>query len=349
MYCKHCGQEIKDDAAFCKYCGGRIIKSTPEDVAEQPEEQPKSEKIDGLKALGKSFVEKMNKKIVYICAAAVLVLAVVVVLIVRFTSKGADDSISLDKNIQAAVDNMEPADASESAEEYTEDMHEVIAEDVSTDTSDVIHEDVAPVNYGDIITFGNYRGTPVSWEVLDYDDEKMLLFSKEILEFHAYDQSMTEDYESLVDTCWEQSEIREWLNNVLIYDLFNDDELSRICESSINNPDSGEFYNIYYPDYAKWYKDSTDSCLYTTDKLFLLNWVELIQYFGPINQDYCLESSSCKPALTLDDMWWLRSQGINGTYALNVTNTGYIYDGDGEKLDAVNNLNGVRPAMWVKR
>ncbi|MBP5242247.1 MAG: zinc ribbon domain-containing protein [Clostridia bacterium] len=24
MYCKHCGQEIKDDATFCPFCGGAV-------------------------------------------------------------------------------------------------------------------------------------------------------------------------------------------------------------------------------------------------------------------------------------------------------------------------------------
>ena len=44
MYCKHCGKQIDDNAAFCQYCGGNLgAPVTQEAPSQEPVKQPTAE------------------------------------------------------------------------------------------------------------------------------------------------------------------------------------------------------------------------------------------------------------------------------------------------------------------
>ena len=86
---------------------------------------------------------------------------------------------------------------------------------------------VADAKPGDIVIFGSYEqdndesnGTEdIEWLVLDNTDGKLLVISKDILNYMRYSETTT---------VWEYSDLRTWLNGEF-YDLaFSDDEKSSI-------------------------------------------------------------------------------------------------------------------------
>ena len=58
------------------------------------------------------------------------------------------------------------------------------------------------------ITFGNYAGVPVEWQILHRTQEKILLLSRYILDAKRM-------FPDCIYTSWERSTLRKWLNQVL--------------------------------------------------------------------------------------------------------------------------------------
>ena len=118
---------------------------------------------------------------------------------------------------------------------------------------------------GDIIIFGTYEqdndesdGTEdIEWIVLDNTDGKLLVISKDILNYMRYSETTT---------VWEYSDIRTWLNGEF-YDLaFSDDEKSSIVLSVVDNPG-----NPYF---------GTSAGTGTNDNVFCLSYDEAYTYFS---------------------------------------------------------------------
>lgn len=75
--------------------------------------------------------------------------------------------------------------------------------------------DVGATTYriGDQIEFGQHDGNPVLWNVIDIDDDgNPLLFSRNILEWKAFDASSVEAG-SVGSSRWSTSTLRQWLNS----------------------------------------------------------------------------------------------------------------------------------------
>ena len=409
MYCKYCGQELNDGAAFCKYCGMKMDSDNAEEqnVANRNAayQEAGNQNFDN-QVENQSQDNKRLIKIIAIAAAAVLaaiVLIIGVAVIIGKTSKVESDNEAHAKSdsevTEQDIDALEAEDVdntvdAENGSKIGEGDNAGAVNDGSTaDNSNVAGDvnaadgignaggigksdaaveaepaaetveadkyDFAAVSVGDIISFGNYMGQDITWNVLEVADGKMLVISRDILAYHPYDQGNEVDYDKLKDTSWEQSEIRSWLNNEFIYEIFNDEEQKMVLKSVVENPSSRDFYESYYKEYVKWFKESKNACGETADKLFLLSWEELVKYYGPLEREYYgdkdtdfylyLSPKIYELSTYYEDMWLLRSQGIKGVFVLNVCGDGSIYDGDGEKFDTVNQNNGVRPAMWVKR
>ena len=238
--------------------------------------------------------------------------------------------------------------------------------------------DLASANVGDIVNFGALNGQPVEWDVLDKSDGKVLLISHCILDEHIFDQKELSEYlkqgnyyfendaegyafyviggedyiGTLYDTNWEISEIRSWLNEEFINQLFDSKQIARIQDTKVSNPNSKAFYSEYYPEDMNWYRDNTKLCGDTVDKLFLLSWEELIKYYGPLEYGdpanwgkgiYYAPSASAKNLLGDNVRWWLRSDGTYSSLAMFIDENGSVSNG---YLNVCFD-DGVRPALWV--
>lgn len=90
MKCPNCGQELSDQARFCRFCGQRLAqKPTP-----QPPEQPEPETIPRWQppAGGKHKTGSGQKKIIWAIAALALLVVVIAGALVLFGGKNKADS-----------------------------------------------------------------------------------------------------------------------------------------------------------------------------------------------------------------------------------------------------------------
>jgi serine/threonine protein kinase len=227
---------------------------------------------------------------------------------------------------------------------------------------------------GQQITFGNWRGKPIVWQVLDIAGDTALVISKDVLAVRQYHEEMT-------DITWADSSLRHWLNKDFLQSAFSPDEQDVILTTSVDNPGN-----------AEW---GTYGGVTTQDKLFSLSIEEAYAYFPSdgdraasieITQDDVSlivqaakedlgytqqELSQLTPTLESDYLgkrsgwwWWLRSPGRFSYRAAGVRNDGFVYTGVGGVrvvgvgigIDYINSGGGssggggggVRPAMWIQ-
>lgn len=209
------------------------------------------------------------------------------------------------------------------------------------------------VKVGDVVTFGEYchynnmydvyyDNNPLKWLVLERSDEKVLLISLQCVDILSF--VSREEYLEQKDNgfTWENSAIRECLNQELLYLMFQQEELSCICETVVYTPDN--------PIYG------TDGGADTTDYLFLLSIEEAQKYFSTdlerrtqIVPDVELPQYDLMPHqhyLNTTDYydWWLRSPGKKPDMAACVGRFGDIMmEGQWVATEEVS----IRPAMWV--
>jgi hypothetical protein len=177
------------------------------------------------------------------------------------------------------------------------------------------------------VQFGGY-----GWRVLDVRGGKALLLTEDIIEQRTYN-------EVFEDVTWEKCTLRRYLNNEF-YQKFSSQEQTRILPIKNTNANN------------QWF--DTDGGKDTTDKVFLLSIEEVIRYFGDSGQ---LENKPQKWVIN-DEFyseraanyrgkawwWWLRSPGVDGSFAAYVFADGApIVFG----LYVSSAVGGVRPALWL--
>lgn len=204
--------------------------------------------------------------------------------------------------------------------------------------SEDFYNEVQNAKVGDRITFGrvdqddNYDNgkEDIVWRVLDKDSEgRLLLISEEGIESVQYHKK----YE---DITWENSFIRQWLNETFIKELFTEEEQSIIPTVLVKNDD-----NEYY---------GTDAGNDTYDKLFLLSIDEAEKYFENDRDRMTSATDTAGIHYAYEDpfgntAWWLRSPSFKQNYACIVADTGSIYDGAFHKVSELG--FSVRPAFWL--
>jgi hypothetical protein len=193
------------------------------------------------------------------------------------------------------------------------------------------------VSMGEVIHFGEYE-----WLILDKQDGKALLITKEIIGERAYNG------EPHKDVTWGSCSLRQWLNDEF-YSSFAEADRLRIVETKLVNEDN------------QWY--DTDGGSDTTDKIWLLSLSELVQYFGDSgklsggtqeNKHYFSDQYDDTRLAIWNERWtgggddgywwWLRSPGFNNQNIAIVTDYGNIYVGGHYPDDLT---GGVRPVMWI--
>ena len=133
---------------------------------------------------------------------------------------------------------------------------------------------LADAEIGDTVVFGNFKqdhtvtnsdGTyhyieePVLWVVLDIQDGKKMLMTKNGIFGGAYGDQYS-------DGTWEDSNLRSRLKSEFYDVAFSAEEKSHILETTITNPDN----DVY----------GTDGGNDTTDYVFVLSLPEVDKYFG---------------------------------------------------------------------
>ena len=187
---------------------------------------------------------------------------------------------------------------------------------------------------GKFMTFGTYDGKPIEWIILSSDSDTYLLISKYILDARPYDSSHQE-------LKWENSELRQWLNEDFYDQAFNDEEKARIVATSPYDR---------RPDLIRTGNDGMESLVWPKedllDKVFLLTTYEA--------KDYFRTSAACAGKPTADAKgkvissvdsdkccWWLSSLGNNGAASF-VDENGDISVSEGIPTAA---NYGVRPVI----
>jgi len=205
--------------------------------------------------------------------------------------------------------------------------------------------EISKARVGDTVRFGSYEqdnnlsngAEAIEWLVLDKQDGKLLLLSKDALDCKMYNERSER-------VTWETCTLRNWLNGTFYNTAFSTAERGRIATTKVKNGD-----NPYY---------NTEGGNDTEDKVFLLSIGEVLNYF---DSDPAVEDPARRAKVTAyaeaqggwvssdsgyagNGWWWLRSPGDNVYNAANVGNGGYL-DLEGFIVISVN--GGVRPAFWL--
>lgn len=196
----------------------------------------------------------------------------------------------------------------------------------------------ADAEVGDYITFGAYEQDnnqengkePVEWLVLAKEGDRLLITSKEALDFKPYNDTQ-------VDITWEKCTLRKWLNEDFLKAAFSKEEQSLIPTVKVANEDN--------------YDKGTKGGNSTKDKVFLLSAGEANRYFYS-DDSRMLEATSY--AKVQGDWswnrrnqgycwWWLRGPGGEQDVARGCNEEGetHVY---GANVDGV---YAVRPALWI--
>ena len=201
---------------------------------------------------------------------------------------------------------------------------------------------------GNIVEFGHYEQDndlnngeePIEWIVLDVQDGKSLLISKNCLESAAFHQTNSK-------VTWESCSLRKWLNDNFWCDAFSKSEQGLVQTTTVDNDKTqrdSDWNTIGEPD--------------TRDKVFLLSYAETATLFDTDMDRVCQLSDYAaahekKWENNNNDRkcwWWLRSLGPERAYKQGY---GYCvaYVSSYGKYDDTCfvdlSYGGVRPALWI--
>lgn len=178
---------------------------------------------------------------------------------------------------------------------------------------------------GDEIVLGAYEQDndldngpeEIEWIVLERSGNQALVISKYCLEQMPFN-------ETLAAVTWENSTIRDWLNNDFWNAAFSEDEQSIIRSSTIPNPDDADHERSGYD---------------TVDKVYLLSENEAIEYFDS-DSDRCADAAEF--VSTTHCYWILRTTG-------SASNVAHVdYNGEVGYYENVDRNWWIRPAMWIE-
>lgn len=127
---------------------------------------------------------------------------------------------------------------------------------------------------------------PISWTVIDLDDNYCILITDRIIGHKAFDTSAGSN------TNWANSTLRSWMNKNLFQDIFSESEQEMIVP--VKTDESGKNINNYE----------------TMDKIFLLS-KEQAEYYSLRNEARVIPSEQTDFTLEKDayhrEEWWLRT------------------------------------------
>lgn len=189
-----------------------------------------------------------------------------------------------------------------------------------TSYGDVRHD------YDEHIIFGNYQGMPLSWTVVSRDDDgNMMLVSDYIIECMPYNDSQ-------FDCDWENSTLRNWLNEKFYTMSFMDEEKGRVLTTSVSV--------------------GTDLVTTVEDKVYILSAQEMFRFYPYSNEAMCQFTFGANTTFNImndyqpeSGICWLRDNGSS-----RIHNSASFMEASGasniEGMDGSNYL-GVRPVIRI--
>ena len=187
------------------------------------------------------------------------------------------------------------------------------------------------------VSFGGY-----TWDVLAVSNGNALLITHEVIAFKMFSGNYSG--RGSMNTGWEGSSLRSWLNGAFLGSLPVDQSI--IVPTSISTSPNSRFGTPGANGGA------------VTDRVFVLSVEEAQQYFSNDQQRTAVASNAALAGVgaarngsaqsdptTGNTYWWLRTPGMFSYSTAYVNYTGSI------RLDGVESptgaLVGVRPCMWV--
>ena len=280
-----------------------------------------------------------------------------------------------------SIDNLYAVSQKSSDEEENTEEHETEEENIiENEENNDIYTSLIEAKAGDYVLFGSYEqdnekangAEPIEWIVLDAKDDKILVLSRYVLDKKAFNETDKQ-------VSWAQSTVRKWLNDDFLKLAFSDKEIEHIVTSDIENPGSAG----YFAEFKK--KAGTAAGKKTKDKMFLLSYKEILDYFEPQKIDkFCMYAdkdlitiatiaaqieNKSMPMLEYETFykeegwpkecvgvegsgWFLRSNGINADDIMSISYAGALrgqYAEYGADYEKPSYEGGIRPAMWVTR
>ena len=184
---------------------------------------------------------------------------------------------------------------------------------------------------------------PVEWEVLKDLGSESILISHDILDVQQYNNDNAA-------VTWEDSSLRQWLNEDFYDNAFTDEEKALISNVNVQGSDNGRY--------------GTVGGKSTRDKVYIPAVEELTSYYGgesdpkgmtayvsPDMRAYMTRYAEQKTAANGEgedafSSWWLRTPGADGTEACFVLNNDVSYDNLKHSVTA---YCGVRPVIRLKK
>ena len=203
---------------------------------------------------------------------------------------------------------------------------------------------ISNAQIGDSIYFGDYEQDGITdngkemieWIVLDEAEGSILVISKGALDARTFNDSSGEVY-------WENSSLRFWLNGRFPDNAFSKEDPSNVLSTTLEN--------TRYPLQEDEEEDVEELILETyetRDRLFVLSYDEIMQYFPNEDERSCIASefaieNGARASADGSSSWWLRTPGNDRT------ETAYIWDQYGSIASSPQMIvQAVRPAMWLK-
>lgn len=187
------------------------------------------------------------------------------------------------------------------------------------------HPELIKASVGDTVKFGEYRMNvennegPLEWIVIAKEDGKMLLLTKDIIDWQAHGAGNT----------WEKSQIREFLNKTF-YDSFSYEEKAFIVNTKVIT--------------EEYKSDASTEMLETADNVFLLSIEEVEKYLPEKESRIAYKNNYAAREDYIFSLhyWSLRSKGYRNDHFTFINGNGdYAED---YRIDK----NGVRPCIWIK-
>ena len=219
---------------------------------------------------------------------------------------------------------------------------------------DTAAKSTVPLERGQHIMYGSYQVEVIEWRVLDKKGDEVLLISEYGLDAQPYDTSGKNR------VLWEDSTIREWLNDDFYNSAFSEDEKANIVLSFSEGFEAKNSSTRLLGGKPYYHLERG-----TKDKIFLLSYTEMCLYFDPdpnpnpkegscFDFQYGHDEVLCYPTeyakqrlymLNVKDAcgWWM-ADCFYDTDGVGVI-SGY---GQAQREILLNSSRyAVRPAMWV--
>ena len=183
----------------------------------------------------------------------------------------------------------------------------------------------------------------VSWRVLAVDGTKLFVVSEYVLDARYYDRYPGSE------TCWENSEMREWLNGEFYNNIFSSKEqnyvltttveveaYSKYPDTYVGNPTEDKLFLLSEKEVQHLFSSTKDRRAWPTEYAIARGVKKYPKMVGNMHEDNKLSEGEA--------MYALRTPGKANKFALAIISFGeFATAGFNGSVPEI----GVRPAMWI--